>query len=113
MIYDSEINIGMNWMWDGGIVLRLGDEIDGYIAEETVRKVADALPWFQEAIAHFHPTSEYAQNLGPDVDERGAHRVFTPPMVSASVICPNCGAPNATPSWRSFSLSYAAGAETR
>jgi hypothetical protein len=60
-IYDSEINIGMSWMWDGGITLRLGDEIGGYIAEETVESVAGALPWFQEAIAHFYPTSAYAQ----------------------------------------------------
>jgi hypothetical protein len=28
-IYDSEINISMSWMWDGGIRVRLGDEIGG------------------------------------------------------------------------------------
>jgi len=32
-IYDSEINISVAWMWDSGIVLRLGDEVGGFIAE--------------------------------------------------------------------------------
>jgi hypothetical protein len=96
-IYDSEINISMNWMWDGGVRVRVGDEIGGYIAEEIVEKVADALPWFQEAIAHFYPTSEYARGLSADIRERAARRVFTLPRVGASANCPHCGAPNAVP----------------
>jgi len=36
-IYDSEINISIGWFWDGGITLRLGDEMNGFPAEETVR----------------------------------------------------------------------------
>jgi len=32
-IYDSEINVSIGWMWDGGVTLRLGDDIGGYIAE--------------------------------------------------------------------------------
>jgi hypothetical protein len=39
------------------VTLRLGDEIGGYIAEEMLGTVADAIPWFKEAIAHFYPTS--------------------------------------------------------
>jgi hypothetical protein len=65
------------WMGDGGVTLRLGDDIGGYIAEDIVASLADSVPWFQEAIAHFYPTSTYARSLGPDVHERAAHRVFT------------------------------------
>jgi len=39
-IYDSEINICVGWMWDSGIVLRLGDEVGGFIAEEVVETAA-------------------------------------------------------------------------
>jgi hypothetical protein len=95
-IYDSEINISISWMWDGGVTLRLGDEIGGYLAEDTVEAVADAVPWFQEAIAHFYPTSDYARSLGADVRERASRRIFTPPRVHASAICPHCGAANAS-----------------
>jgi len=31
-IYDSEINISIGWFWDGGITLRLGDEMNGFPA---------------------------------------------------------------------------------
>jgi len=87
-IYDSENNISVAWMWDSGIVLRLGDEVGGFIAEEVVED--------QEAFAHFYPTSTYARSLGADIHERAAHRVFIPPRVNAAAICPHCGAPNAT-----------------
>ena len=73
--------------------MRLGDEIGGYIAEETVESVADIVPWFQEAIAHFYPTSSFARGLSADIGERVARRVFTPPRINASAICPQCGAP--------------------
>ena len=53
-IYDSEINVRIGWFWDGGIEIRLGDDMNGYLAEETVRTVAEIVPWLQEAIAHFY-----------------------------------------------------------
>jgi hypothetical protein len=62
-IYDSEINVEISWFWDGGIIVRLGDKMNGCLAEENVTSSADILPWLQEAIAHFLPTSTYAQSL--------------------------------------------------
>ena len=35
-IYDSEINVRIGWLWDGGIEVQLGDDMNGYLAEETV-----------------------------------------------------------------------------
>ena len=52
-IYDSEINVRIGWFWDGGIEIRLGDDKNGYLADETVRAVCRYCPWLQEAIAHF------------------------------------------------------------
>jgi len=54
-IYESEINIRIGWLWDGGVEVRLGDEMNGFLAEETVTSVSEIIPWLQEAIAHFHP----------------------------------------------------------
>ena len=53
-IYDSEINVRIGWLWDGGIEIRLGDDMNGYLAERTVGMVAEIAPWLQEAIAHFY-----------------------------------------------------------
>src|ERR1041385_6903471 len=93
-IYDSEINVQIAWFWDGGITVRLGDEMNGFLAEETVPSAADILPWLQEAIAQFYPTSDCAVSLTPETRERASDKVFRPPVVGASVRCPYCGAPN-------------------
>jgi hypothetical protein len=96
-IYDSEINIRIGWVWDCRIEIRLGDDMNGYLAEETVKTVAEIVPWPQEAIAHFYPGSSYACSLSPKVMERAKQRLFRPPKTGAQVICPNCGAPHAAP----------------
>ena len=48
-IYDSEINVEIGWLWDGGIDVRLGDEMNGFLAEGNVGSVDEIVPWLQEA----------------------------------------------------------------
>jgi hypothetical protein len=47
-IYDSEINVRISWLWDGGIDLWLGDEVNGYVAEETVAAAPEIDPGFRK-----------------------------------------------------------------
>jgi hypothetical protein len=68
-IYDSEINCRIGWLWDGGIDVYLGDDMNGYVAHENVQSAAEILPWLQAAIAHFYPQSTYARS-----PRRGPHR---------------------------------------
>ena len=95
-IYESETNIEIGWLWDGGIDLRLGDRLNGYVAAENVSSVSDVLPWLQEAIPRFYPDSEYARSLDREVLARAARRLFHPPWIGARVTCLHCGAPHAT-----------------
>jgi hypothetical protein len=97
-IYDSEINLRIGWFWDGGLEVRLGDDMNGYLAEETVKTVTEIIPWLQEAIAHFYSESSYARSLSPELRQRAKQRLFQPPKIGAQVICPHCGAPHAAPS---------------
>jgi hypothetical protein len=53
-IYDSEINIRISWLWGGGIDVWIGDDMNGYLAQDTVASAAEIVPWLQEAIAHFY-----------------------------------------------------------
>lgn len=96
-MYDSEINVEMGWVWDGGIDVRLGDKINGYLAEETVKSASDIIAWLQEAIAHFYPQSTYAASLDDEIRRRAARRVFYSPRSGARALCPHCGAPHASP----------------
>jgi hypothetical protein len=82
-IYDSEINVLIGWLWDGGIDVRLGDEVNGFLAEENVPSITEIVPWLQEAIAHFYPDSTYATSLDPQIRERAARRLFRPPIAGA------------------------------
>ena len=84
-IYDSEINVEIGWLWDGGMDVRLGDRMNGFLAEENVGSVAEIPPWLQEAIAHFYPDSEYARSLEAEARERAARRVFAPPRAGAQI----------------------------
>src|SRR6476469_2537437 len=95
-IYDSEINVEISWLWDGGIDVRLGDKMNGFLAEENVVSVADILPWLQEAIAHFYPESTYALSLDPEIRGAGRQAHLSPAQTGAQMICPHCGAPNAS-----------------
>jgi hypothetical protein len=81
-------------LWDGGIDVWLGKEVNGYVVEETGSAASEIAPWLQEAIAHFYPTSTYAASLSPEVRERAAARQFLPPRIAARVNCPHCGIPN-------------------
>ena len=75
-IYASEINVRIGWFWDCGIEVRLGDDMNGYLAEENVRTVDEIVPWLQEAIAHFYPHSTYAASLDPELRSRGGNTVI-------------------------------------
>lgn len=97
IIYNSEINIEIGWVWDGGIEVRLGDKINGFLAEENVNSVSAIVPWLQEAIAHFYPHSQCAASLDAEVRERAALQVFSPPRTGARALCPHWGAPQASP----------------
>jgi hypothetical protein len=107
-IYDSEINLEIGWLWDGGIGIRLGDHMSGFLAEETCGSVNEILPWLQEAIAHFYPDSTYAKGLAAELRERAKARLFAPVLTRSSVQCPDCGAPNAAPGMDELFIFYCA-----
>src|SRR5436305_2077041 len=49
-IYDSEISVEISWLWDGGIDVKLGDEMNGYRAQTNIRDMAEIIPWLQRAM---------------------------------------------------------------
>jgi hypothetical protein len=77
--------------------VRLGDEVNGFVAEETFVVAAGILPWLEQAIAHFYPDSDYARSLNDEVRTLSVQRLFHPPATGAQVRCPRCGAPRAAP----------------
>ena len=79
-IYDSEINVRISWLWDSGIDVRLGDEVNGFLAEENVKSLAEVVLWFRKRLPSSIRNFAYARSLGRDVIERAKRRVFQPPQ---------------------------------
>jgi hypothetical protein len=59
-LYDSEINFSITTFWDGGFTVKIGDDMNGFAAEETVRTYAEALEWLDATARARYPRSRYA-----------------------------------------------------
>ena len=70
-IYDSEINVTLR-TGDKDLFVALGNDFTGFSAEGNLVRVADVIPWFQNAIHEHYPSSKY------DVERLGG--TFTPEM---------------------------------
>ena len=79
------------------MTLRLGDDISGYIAEEIVDSVADAVPWFQGGNRSFLPNVHIRAVAWTGYPGARCKQGFQSAKSPRSAICPHCGAPNATP----------------
>jgi hypothetical protein len=59
-VYDSEIDASIEWLWDGGFSMKLGDpdvpEVRGNVS--TLREVE---AWFREQILKYYPDSEFSK----------------------------------------------------
>lgn len=67
-LYESEINCCVSTFWDGGIEVKLGDEMNGFVAEATCKTAAEAAEFLDRAAREHSPESEYA--LGKEEWER-------------------------------------------
>ena len=34
-LYDSEINVSLSWFWDAGFTVKIGDDVNGFVAQTT------------------------------------------------------------------------------
>jgi len=75
-IYDSEINVRISWLWDGGIDVRLGDEMNGYLAEENVSSTGISFPGFKSRL-RTSTLIPCTRNLGP-ADQRARNAPAVP-----------------------------------
>ena len=60
-LYASEINVDISWLWDGGIDVKLGDQLNGYKAEGKVSMMHTAAVWLRDQACQQHPDSGFAR----------------------------------------------------
>jgi len=67
-LYDSEINFEVSGFYDAGFDVRLGDALNGFLAQGKVNTWAEVEGWLREqALAHF-PHSVFAKGKVPAGD---------------------------------------------
>jgi len=60
-IYDSEINFEITTFWDGGFTARLGDNMNGFKAENTLDTFQDAVKFLAISAKNHYPESAFAK----------------------------------------------------
>lgn len=58
-LHDSEINASVQSFFDGVWTVRLGDEMNGYKAEEVCDSANDAADWLDSMARRLFPQSRY------------------------------------------------------
>lgn len=64
-LYDSEINFSISCFWDGGFTAKIGDDMNGFEAEKTVKTCDEALAWLDVQARLEYPDSLYATGKYP------------------------------------------------
>lgn len=60
-LYDSEINATVSSFWDDGFYVRLGDQMNGYVAEGRCQTWADVEEWLAGMARLHYPASCFAR----------------------------------------------------
>ena len=58
-LYDSEINVSLSWFWDAGFTVKIGDEVNDFIAQTTVQTLLEVQDWLIETVKELYPESWY------------------------------------------------------
>lgn len=62
-LYDSEINAAVETFWDLGFKVRIGDRMNGYLAESTLQDWASVEAWLRATALALYPESQFARGL--------------------------------------------------
>lgn len=60
-LYASEINAKVEWFWDGGYDVAIGDGMNGWCAAENIDHWEDALEWLEKTACDLFPDSTFAK----------------------------------------------------
>jgi hypothetical protein len=60
-LYASEINATIEWFWDGGFEVAIGDDMNGWCSRGNCDTWVEALEWLQDAAIAAWPDSAFAK----------------------------------------------------
>ena len=54
-LYDAEINFSISTFWDAGFTAKIGDEINGFVAQANFDTAEEAIAWVIEKAKELYP----------------------------------------------------------
>lgn len=57
-LYDAEINFSITTFWDAGFTVKIGDEINGFVAQANFDTAKEAIAWVIEKAKELYPEIE-------------------------------------------------------
>jgi hypothetical protein len=60
-LYESEINLHLSWFWDSGYDVKIGDEMNGYVAEFNTHSIDEVENWVVSNVIKAFPKSKFAK----------------------------------------------------
>jgi hypothetical protein len=60
-LYDSEINIEISWIWDGGFNIKLGDEMNGFKDDDNVQRGEYIVDTIIKLAWKYYPNSKFVK----------------------------------------------------
>jgi hypothetical protein len=60
-LYDSEINFSIVAFWDNGFEVKLGDEMNGFVASAHAKAFSNAVEWLLVRAIEKYPDSVFAK----------------------------------------------------
>lgn len=67
-IYDNEINVCIDWFWDGGIHVGIGDDDNGWADHAYFGNDTEAaLLWLRRRVCELFPMSDYVRGCRSEI----------------------------------------------
>jgi len=60
-LYDSEINFSIATFWDNGFEVKLGDDMNGFVASGNAAQFSNAVEWLMVRAIEKYPNSLFAK----------------------------------------------------
>lgn len=60
-LYKSEINLHISWFWDAGFDVKIGDEMNGFLATFSSYDLFEIEKWIEQKAKELFPDSKFSK----------------------------------------------------
>ena len=60
-LYNSEINLSFSWFWDAGFDIKIGNKMNGFVAEFSDHDLDVCVKWIESKVKEIYPDSKFAK----------------------------------------------------